>query len=158
MCSAAIVAIPAPKSRLSAVSVYGGVLDRVVQHRRAQRLIIDLDDLLEPGEDRRDRYRMGDVRVFTVACLALMAPRRDIAGPPDQLHVGAWPGGHDDLAEIRYEPAPGRTRIHLRIVHGDPPGRQQSRYGHPPSPSSLTGSTNPADLAIPSRYPYRNSK
>jgi hypothetical protein len=43
---------------------------------------------------------MADVRITAPACLALMAPGRDIAGSFDQLGVGARPqdkefrGGH----------------------------------------------------------------
>src|SRR5207249_2773650 len=57
----------------------------------AYHLIVDLAGLIEPGQDRRDRYRMGDVRVTAMAHLTLMAPGRDFTGPPNQLHVGARP-------------------------------------------------------------------
>jgi hypothetical protein len=82
-----------------------GVLDRVVQDRRAQRLIVDVTGIVEPGEDRRDRYRMGDVRIAAPAHLALMAPGRDLEGPLDQFGVSAWPRGQDDLAEFRDQAA-----------------------------------------------------
>jgi hypothetical protein len=77
-----------------------------VEHRRAQHLIVDIPGLLKPGEYRRDRHRMGDVRVTAEARLALMAPRRDIARMPDQLDVGAWPKRQDYLAEFLDQVAP----------------------------------------------------
>jgi len=107
----------------------GGVLDRVVQDCRAQRLIVDFTGIVEPGEDHRDRYRMGNVRIAAPAHLALMAPGRDLAGPLDQLGVSARPRGHDDLAEFRDQAAPGCTGTRHRTIHRDPPGQQQSQRG-----------------------------
>jgi hypothetical protein len=46
-------------------------LHSVVQDRRAQGRIIDI---MKPGQDPGDRYRMGDVRITAVASLALMIP------------------------------------------------------------------------------------
>lgn len=62
-----------------------GVFHRVVQDRGTQHLIIDLAGLLEPGQDRCDRNRVSGVRITAVAQLTLMAPGRDITGPPDRL-------------------------------------------------------------------------
>jgi hypothetical protein len=84
-----------------------GVLDRIVQHRRAQHLVVDLPGFLKPGEYRGDRYRMGDVWMTAEARLALMAPCRDIARMPEQLNVGAWPKRQDYLAEFPGQMAPG---------------------------------------------------
>jgi hypothetical protein len=58
-----------------------GVLDSIVQDRRAQHLIVDLARFVEPREDGRDRYRVANVRITAAAHLALMAPSRDITGP-----------------------------------------------------------------------------
>jgi hypothetical protein len=44
-----------------------GVLDRVVQDRRAQGRIVDNIDIVKPGHDPGDRYRTGDVRITAVA-------------------------------------------------------------------------------------------
>jgi hypothetical protein len=59
----------------------GGMHDCAVQDGRAERLIIDLTSIVEPGEDRRGPDRMGDVRAAAPAQLAPMAPGRDLAGP-----------------------------------------------------------------------------
>jgi hypothetical protein len=98
-----------------------GVLDRVVQDCCAQRLIVDFTGFVEPGEDRRDGYRMGDVRIAAPAHLALMAPGGDLAGPLDQLGVSALPRGQDDLTEFRDQATPGCARTRHRTVHRDPP-------------------------------------
>jgi hypothetical protein len=63
--------------------------------------------LLKPGEYRRDRHRMGDVRMTAEAPLALMAPCRYIARMPEQLDIGAWPKCQDYLAEFLDQMAPG---------------------------------------------------
>ena len=60
-----------------------------MQDRRAQRLIIDPYGIAKSGENRRDRHRVGDVRITAQAQLALMAPGRDITGPLDQLSIDA---------------------------------------------------------------------
>jgi hypothetical protein len=98
-----------------------GVLDRIVQDRCAQRLVIDLADVVKPGEDQCDRYRVGDVRVAAPAHLALVAPARDLAGPFDQVGVSVRPGGQDDLADLCGQVIPGGARPRHRTVHGDPP-------------------------------------
>ena len=72
-----------------------GVHDCAVQDGRAERLIIDRTSIVEPGEDRRDRDRMGDVRIAAPAQLALMAPGRDLAGPLDQLSISTRPRRHE---------------------------------------------------------------
>jgi hypothetical protein len=71
-----------------------GVLHRVVQYRRAQGLVIRA----EPGEDRRDADRVGDVGVAAAPELAPVTARRDIVGPQEELDVGIWPGGPEGLA------------------------------------------------------------
>jgi hypothetical protein len=52
-----------------------------VQDGRAERLVIDLASIVKPGEDRRDRDRMSDVRIAAPAQLAPMAPGRDLTRP-----------------------------------------------------------------------------
>jgi hypothetical protein len=91
-----------------------------VQDRRSQRLIIELSDIVKPGEDRRDRYRVGDVRITAQAQLTLMTAGRDITCSFDELSIGARPHFQDDLAEFRDEAIPGRARKRRRTIHGDP--------------------------------------
>jgi hypothetical protein len=81
-----------------------------VRDCRLQRLIIDFTSILKPGEDRRDRYRMRDVRIVAPAQLALMALGCDLTGPLDQLGVNARPRGQDDVAEFRDQATPGCAR------------------------------------------------
>jgi hypothetical protein len=69
----------------------GGVHDGAVQDSRAERLVISLASIVEPGEDRRGRDRMGDVRIAAPAQLALTAPGRDLTGPLDQLSISTRP-------------------------------------------------------------------
>ena len=78
-----------------------------MQDRRAQRLIIDLINIVKSGEDRRDRHRVGDVGITAVAQLALMAPGRDVTGPLDQLGISARAQIQEDLAELREEDVRG---------------------------------------------------
>ena len=92
---ATIAATSGPNSRLSAGERVRGVFHRVVQYRRAQGPVVRA----EPGEDRRDGHRMGDVRVTAAPELAMMAVRRDIVGPPEQVDIGIGPGGPEGLAQ-----------------------------------------------------------
>jgi hypothetical protein len=61
----------------------GGVLDRVVQQRGAQRLGVHA----EFGEDRGHRERMGDVRIAALALLLAVVVGRDVIGALDDTHV-----------------------------------------------------------------------
>jgi hypothetical protein len=96
-----------------------GVHNGAVQDGRAWHLIIDASSIVEPGEDRRDRDRMGDVRIAAPAQLAPVAPGRDLAGPFDQLSISTWPPSY----ELRDQAAAQRRH---RTVHHDPPGQQLS--------------------------------
>jgi len=60
-----------------------------MQDRRADCLIVGA----EPCQDRRDRYRMGDIRVAAPASLTLMTVRRDIEGTLDRFDVCVGLGG-----------------------------------------------------------------
>ena len=70
----------------------------------------------EPGQDRRDGQRVGDIRVAAEPGLAVMPGRRDVIGSPDQAGIGIRPDGLEDLAQPgqrvglqRRPAAPGRA-------------------------------------------------
>jgi hypothetical protein len=75
-----------------------------MQDSSTQHLVIGA----EPGQNRRDLHRVGDVRFAAVADLALMTTRRDIVGPPKQLDIGIRTGrshGHtQSCKEIPFRP------------------------------------------------------
>ena len=62
----------------------GGVLDGVVQQRRAQRLVVHA----ELGQDRGHRQRVRDVRVAALAHLAGVQLRGNVVGALDQPDIG----------------------------------------------------------------------
>jgi hypothetical protein len=90
-----------------------------VQDRRAQCLIVELSDIVKPGEDRRDRYRVSDIRITAAAELALMTAGRDIAGSFDEISISARPHFQDDFTEFRDEAFPGSARERRRTIHSD---------------------------------------
>ena len=61
------------------------VLDRVVQHRRHDRRVVDL----ELGQDRGDLERMGEIGIAGRALLAAMRLHREHIGAIQQILVGA---------------------------------------------------------------------
>jgi hypothetical protein len=65
-----------------------GDLDRVVQQRRAQHLVIRG----QPGQDGRDGQRVRDVRVTAQAGLPVMPGRRHVVGPADEVSISVRPG------------------------------------------------------------------
>jgi hypothetical protein len=77
-----------------------------MQYRRNQHLVVRDT---EPGENRRDRDRMGDIRVTAVPFLTLMALRRDILGTSDQVDVGVRLDSQEGRAEFRDGLACGRA-------------------------------------------------
>lgn len=82
-----------------------------MQDGRAERLVIDLAGIIEPGEDRRGRDRMGDIRVAAPPQLALMAPGRDLAGPFNQLSISTRPRRR----ELCDQAAPRATSLDLPL-------------------------------------------
>ena len=101
-----------------------GVLDRVVQQRRAQRGL----GQAQLGQDRRHRQRVGDERIAALAGLAGVVVLGRPVGPFDQRDVG--PGmvrpqrldqriQHRGLAVLRCpEPGQRMPHAHPRLVTG----------------------------------------
>jgi hypothetical protein len=88
-----------------------------VQHRRAQGQVIRA----EPGQDRRDADRVGDVGVAAAPELAPVTARRDIVGPQEELDVGIWPGGPEGLAQASDRVGRGHFGGPWVAVHGSAP-------------------------------------
>ena len=119
----------------------GRVVGRVVQQRRAQRLVAGA----EPGQDRRNGQRVGDIRVAAEAGLAVMPGRRDVsrrAGSGPDRHPAGWPA-RSRAARPADQPAaglaaPGRTgrRSQRRPQHARLGGAQR-RAALVPDPGDL---------------------
>jgi hypothetical protein len=95
-----------------------GVLESVVQYSSAQHLVVGA----EPGENRRNLYRVGDVRVATPADLALMTARRDIVGSSEQLDVGTRAGRSKGRMQPCKGVSFGLSRLCWTAVHGGTSG------------------------------------
>ena len=69
--------------RLDLGETRSGVLDGVVQQRRGRAHRVQA----EIGDDGRDRYRMGDVRLAREPVLALVSLRRESMGTPNEVEI-----------------------------------------------------------------------
>jgi hypothetical protein len=88
-----------------------GVLERVVQDRRAQ----GFDVHAEFGEDARHRQRMGDIGLAALAGLAVMGDRANVIGTLDRGNLLSRQVG----AQLDQEGLDGlRTRIEGRVSAG----------------------------------------
>jgi hypothetical protein len=70
-----------------------GVLDRVVEDRRGDRLVIEM----QVGQDARDFDRMAEIGVAAGALLAAMGVDRKHIGAVEQRLVGLWVVGEDPI-------------------------------------------------------------
>ena len=120
----------------------GGVLHRVVQQGRAQRLVVHA----QLGQDGGHGERVGDVRVAALALLAGMPVRGHVVGVLDQPDVGLRVGrAHrlDHRLEDGVDPAAAG-----RPEPGQPP-RRPPRSGAPPGARPPAGAGAPASPRAP---------
>ena len=105
------LAISSPNSVADLLQAGAGVLDRVVQERRAERLGVEP----HPGADLGDPDRMGDELVAGAAQLVGVAVAGEVEGAPDRLAVDRR-GGQRRVAVAAG--ALGGRRVEL-LDHGE---------------------------------------